>query len=176
MEQKYYELFKLQYDKLLNSSQIVYKTIASYNNMAFSYKEMVKEMELFVQAVLLNKALKTNQLDQELIIQFSNIFEYGSILKSLKYKPKKPFDEKVINNIEKYCEEQFLIHPRFIKLGVYFDESTTKYNLGDKVSFINIILKVISSMMALIENIDDQNISLSHYESFLKVINSYIKG
>ncbi len=175
MEQKYYELFKLQYEKLLNSSKIIYDTISSYNNMAFSFKEMNKEMDLFVQAVLLNKLIKTNQLSTELLVQFSEVFQFGNILKALKYNPKKVIDQKILININKYCESTLAVNPKFIKLGVYFDKTTVKYNLGEKVSYIKIVLNVISSMLALIENIDDQNIDFSIYDSYLDIIHRYIK-
>ena len=43
MDNKFLEIFELKYKKIINSSQIMYKTLASYRDMAFSLKKMCKK-------------------------------------------------------------------------------------------------------------------------------------
>lgn len=174
MDVKYNELFKLQYEKLLNSTKIIYDTISSYKQMAFSQKEMMKELDYFVQALLLEKLLAENLLLTETLVQLNETFIFGKLLKAIKYHPKRAIDDKVNNNIKKFCSIKLKVKPLFIKLGLYFDQSTTKFNLNGKISYIEMIVKIINSMLSLVVNIDDQNNDSTNHQ-YLNVIYSYIK-
>ena len=67
MYQKFLELFELKYNKIINSAEIMYKTLASYREMAFSKKKMLKEAECYVQALIVLSLIKSNELSIDFI-------------------------------------------------------------------------------------------------------------
>lgn len=177
MEQKYYEIFKLRYEKIINSSLVIYKTLASHNNMAFSLKCLCKETDQFIQAVVLNKILKTQELTIELLEQISSCAKYDDLLKPLKIKKLKDVNQDVINKINKLIDNIINCEPKLTKLAVYFDKIVAKMSIeSSDTKASEIIINSFNCMFALVEDKDDLTSDLSLYKNFIKVVTRYMNG
>ena len=75
MDNKFLEIFELKYKKIINSSQIMYKTLASYRDMAFSLKKMCKEADCYIQALIVLSLINSNELTIEILKQLENVSE-----------------------------------------------------------------------------------------------------
>ena len=86
MEEKYLEIFELKYQKIIKSSKIMYKTLASYNEMAFSLKKMLKQTDSYVQSLIVLSLINSNELSLGFLNVLSGIGEYADPFKKLKIK------------------------------------------------------------------------------------------
>ena len=111
MDEKCLEIFELKYRKIINSSKIMYKTLASYNDMAFSLKKMLKETDLYVKYQ--EQAKASIEIIKQSIKSYTK--ELDKLISQLREKKEKVFNEvhliepndvtqSVLDGIGKYNE------------------------------------------------------------------------
>lgn len=176
MELTYYEIFKLRYQKIINSLTVVYKTLASHNEMAFSLKKLLKETEIFVNSVVLWKTIRSNNFSLELIKQLDDNCQYISLLKTFKLKKIKKFDDILIKRIYEESLNNIKEKPLFIKMSIFFDKTVAKMKLKDDVKMKNVIIDCFKYMFALIDNKDDLTTNLSIYDKDIALVTCHFDG
>lgn len=174
MDEKCLEIFELKYRKIINSSKIMYKTLASYNDMAFSLKKMLKETDLYVQSLVVLSLIRSNELSLGFLNALSGIGEYADPFKKLKIKKVKELDDKLISKIKLIAEDNLKIEPLFIKVAAFFDKITAKYDSSNDIKGCNIIEECLLTMLLLVRNIDDKE-NLNKYQKDIEIIYNYIK-
>ena len=175
MEQKYLDLLKLKYTKIINSSGIMYKTLASYRDMAFSLKKMSKEAEDYVQALIVLSLLKTNELSIDILKTLNEISINEFLFKKLKLKKLTTLDDKSYEFIKNKCNEALNIAPLFIKVASFFDSIVSKLDDVEKISGCTIIEECLLSILLYIRNIDDENQINRKYQKDIQIIYKYIE-
>lgn len=175
MDNKFFEIFELKYKKILNSSQIMYKTLASYREMAFSLKKMTEEAECYIQALIINSLIISNELDLEILKQIDSICEGVFILKKIKFKKINFLDEKLILKIKSICLDTLSMEPLFIKIAAFFDSVVSKLDNSEKISGCNIIEDCLLTMLLLVRNIDETDGNKMEYQNDIKIIYKYMK-
>lgn len=176
MEIKYYEIFKLRYEKLINATSVIYKTMASYNEMAFSLKKLMKETEIFVQSFLIYKSIVFNNLSIDLLRQLEDVCKYVSIYKIFKLKKVKEIDSFVISKMKDEVLNNIKNKPLFIIMAVYFDKTVSKLKVDESIEMTNIIVESFQYMCALLDNQDDLNTDLKIYDDVIKIVMNHIDG
>lgn len=174
MEEKYLEIFELKYQKIINSSKIMYKTLASYNEMAFSLKKMLKQTDLYVQSLIVLSLINSNELSLGFLNVLSGIGEYADPFKKLKIKKVKELDDKLISKIKLIAEDNLKVEPLFIKVAAFFDKITAKYDSSNDIKGCDIIEECLLSILLLIRNIESKE-SLNKYKKDIEIIFKYIK-
>lgn len=174
MDNKFLEIFELKYKKIINSSQIMYKTLASYREMAFSLKKMCKEADCYVQALIVLSLINSNELTIEILNQLENVSEYDYVFKKIKLRKVTYLDEKYILKIKNICIETLKIDPLFIKVASFFDSIVSKLDGVDKISGCAIIEDCLLSILLLVRNIDEDN-NNKQYQKDIEIIYKYIK-
>lgn len=174
MDNKFLEIFELKYKKIINSAQIMYKTLASYRDMAFSLKKMCKEADCYVQALIVLSLINSNELTIEILNQLENVSEYSYAFKKIKLRKVTYLDEKDILNIKNICIETLKIDPLFIKVASFFDSIVSKLDGVDKISGCAIIEDCLLSILLLVRNIDEDN-NNKQYQKDIEIIYKYIK-
>ena len=129
MEQKFLEIYKLKYQKIHNSSKLMYKSLSSNNEMAFSLKKMLKEADIYIQAIVVLSLIKSKELTVEVFKQLNDLAEYQFLFKKIKVKKLESFNEEQLNKIEMLAKETLIIEPLFIKVSSFFDKMVAKLNL-----------------------------------------------
>ena len=175
METNFLEIFKLKYKKIINSSHIMYKTLASYNEMAFSLKKMSKEADCYVQALIISSLMRTNELNIESLKQINEIYEYEFLLKKIKLRKINALDDKIISEIKNLCQQALNTDPLFIKVASYFDSITSKLNDVEKISGCKIIEECLLSLLLLVRNINETEENKKQYQKDIEIIYKYIK-
>lgn len=175
MEERFLEIFELRYNKIINSAQIIYKTLASYNEMAFSLKKMSKEADCYVQALIINSLIKSNELNLEILKQIDEISQYEFLLKKIKLHKIKELDENIILKIKDICIETLNSEPLFIKVASFFDSVVSKLDNVEKISGCAIIEECLLSMLLLTRNIDEIDDRKKQYQKDIEIIYKYIK-
>jgi hypothetical protein len=170
MEQQFLELYKLRYNKILSSSEIMYKTLASYNAMAMPLKKVLKEADIYIQCIVISSVLRTNEYSLDLFKQIHESCEYESVLKQVKIHKVKTLDDKIINKIEKIIEKTLTKEPFFLRVAAFFDSITKKLKPDEKTSGCLIIKECILAMLALVRNEDDAAIDLKKYNNDIKIV------
>lgn len=174
MDNKFLEIFELKYKKIINSSQIMYKSLASYRDMAFSLKKMCKEADCYIQALIVLSLINSNELTIEILKQLENVSEYDYAFKKIKLRKVIHLDEKCILNIKNICIETLNIDPLFIKVASFFDSIVSKLGGVDKISGCAIIEDCLLSILLLVRNIDEDN-NNKQYQKDIEIIYKYIK-
>lgn len=175
MEQKFLEIFELRYQKVLNSSEIIYKTLASYNEMAFSRKKMLKEAECYIQSLIVLSLIKSNELTIETLEQLNDLTEYEFAFKKVKLRKVKELDEKIISQINTIANEAIKIEPLFIKAASFFDKAISKMDGIEKISGCKIIENCLLAMLLHVRNIDEQDDIINKYQNDIQIIYKYIE-
>ena len=174
MEEKYLEIFELKYKKIINSSKIMYKTLASYNEMAFSLKKMLKQTDSYVQSLIVLSLINSNELSLGFLNVLSGIGEYADPFKKLKIKKVKELDDKLISKIKLIAEDNLKVEPLFIKVAAFFDKITAKYDSSNDIKGCDIIEECLLSILLLIRNIEGKE-NLNKYKKDIEIIYKYIK-
>lgn len=174
MEEKYLEIFELKYQKIINSSKIMYKTLASYNEMAFSLKKMLKQTDSYVQSLIVLSLINSNELSLGFLNVLSGIGEYADPFKKLKIKKVKELDDKLISKIKLIAEDNLKVEPLFIKVAAFFDKITAKYDSSNDIKGCDIIEECLLSILLLIRNIESKE-NLNKYKKDIEIIYKYIK-
>ena len=175
MEQKFLEIYKLKYQKIHNSSKVMYKSLASNNEMAFSLKKMLKESDIYIQALVILSLIKTNELTVEVFKQLSDLTEYQFLFKKIKTKKLKSFDDETLQRIKMIAKETLTIEPLFIKVSSFFDKMVKKLNLDSSIKGCKIIEESLLSMLLLVRNIDYENNDIKQYKNDIEIIYKYIE-
>ena len=174
MEQKFLEIYKLKYQKIHNSSKLMYKSLASNNEMAFSQKKMLKEADIYVQALVALSLIKSNEFTVEIFKQLSDLTEYKFLFKKVKVKKLESFDNELLNTIETIAKEALTIEPLFIKVASFFDKMVKKLKLDSSIKGCVIIEECLLSMLLLVRNIDYEN-NIKQYQKDIEIIYKYIE-
>ncbi len=175
MEQKFLEIYKLKYQKIHNSAKLMYKSLASNNEMAFSQKKMLKEADIYIQALVVMSLIKSNELTVEILRQLSDLTEYQFLFKKIKVKKLENFDDKHLQKIKTLVKEALTIEPLFIKVSSFFDKMVKKLNLDNSIKGCNIIEECLLSMLLLVRNIDYENNDIKQYKKDIEIIYKYIE-
>jgi len=175
MEQKFLEIYKLKYQKIHNSAKLMYKSLASNNEMAFSQKKMLKEADIYIQALVVMSLIKSNELTVEILRQLSDLTEYQFLFKKIKVKKLENFDDKHFQKIKTLVKEALTIEPLFIKVSSFFDKMVKKLNLDNSIKGCNIIEECLLSMLLLVRNIDYENNDIKQYNKDIEIIYKYIE-
>ena len=175
MEQKFLEIYKLKYQKIHNSAKLMYKSLASNNEMAFSQKKMLKEADIYIQALVVMSLIKSNELTVEILRQLSDLTEYQFLFKKIKVKKFENFDDKHFQKIKTLVKEALTIEPLFIKVSSFFDKMVKKLNLDNSIKGCNIIEECLLSMLLLVRNIDYENNDIKQYKKDIEIIYKYIE-
>lgn len=170
MEDKYFELFKLNYEKLFKSLRIIYDTLDTYNSMAYSQKKILKEADLIVQAILIKSLINSNEVTLEKLQLLNKLSKYDSLLKPLKIHKAKELDSSLMEKINKTIVDSLVEDPTFIKMCKYFDNMVAKIEGNKDKNSASIIIKCFKSMLALIRNIDDASINDQDYDHDIEYI------
>ena len=147
MEQKFLEIYKLKYQKILNSSKLMYKSLASNNEMAFSLKKMLKEADIYIQAIVVLSLIKSKELTVEVFKQLSDLAEYQFLFKKIKTKKLESFDDEQLIKIEMIVKDTLTIEPLFIKVSSFFDKMVIKLKLESSTKGCKIIEECLLSML-----------------------------
>ncbi len=174
MDNKFLEIFELKYKKIINSSQIMYKTLASYRDMAFSMKKMCKEADCYIQSLIVLSLINSNELNIEILKQLEDVSEYAFAFKNIKLQKITNLDEKYILIIKNICIETLHTDPLFIKVASFFDSIVSKLNGIEKISGCTIIEDCLLSILLLVRNIDEDN-NNNKYQKDIEIIYKYIK-
>lgn len=175
MEEKFLEIFELRYKKIINSSHIIYKTLATYREMAFSLKKMSIEEDCYVQALIVNSLIKSNELNVEILKQLSELSQYEFLFKKIKLRKINELNEDLISKIKNICNETLKIEPLFIKVASFFDSVVEKLDNVEKISGSKIIEDCLLSMLLLVRNIDELDENKKQYQKDIEVIYKYMK-
>lgn len=175
MEQKFLEIYKLKYEKILNSSKLMYKSLASHNEMAFSLKKMLKEADIYIQALVVLSLIKTKELTVELFKQLSDLSEYQFLFKKIKVRKLECFENKHLQEIESIARETLKISPLFVKVSSFFDKMVIKLNVNSAVKGCKIIEECLLEMLLLVRNVDYENDNIKKYQSDIEIIYKYIE-
>lgn len=175
MEQKFLELFELKYKKIINSSEIMYKTLAKYNEMAFTLKKMVKETDLYIQSIVTLSLIQSSDISLELLKQLVDVFQYENTFKKLKLRKVKELDEELISKVKTIAVENLNLQPLFIKVASFFDKITAKLDKDNKVKGCVIIEECLLSMLLFVRNIDDNSENIKKYQRDIEIIYKYIE-
>ena len=175
MEQKFLELYKLKYQKILNSSKLMYKSLASNNEMAFSSKKMLKEADCYIQALVVLSLIKTNEFNLEVLKQLSDLCEYEFLFKKIKIRKLDSLNSELLLKIESIANETLSIAPLFIKVSSFFDKIVKKLKIESSINGCNIIEECLLSMLLLVRNIDYENNDINQYKKDIEVIYKYIE-
>ena len=62
MNSEFFEIYKIRYNKILNSTQIMYKSLASYKELAMPLKKVLKEADLYIQSIIVLSLIKRKPL------------------------------------------------------------------------------------------------------------------
>lgn len=175
MEQKFLEIYKLKYQKIHNSSKLMYKSLASNNEMAFSLKKMLKEADIYIQSLVVLSLIKSKELTVEIFKQLSDLTEYQFLFKKIKVKKLENFDDVQLLKIETLAKETLVIEPLFIKVSSFFDKMVKKLKLDSSIKGCNIIEECLLSMLLLVRNIDYENHDIKEYKKDIEIIYKYIE-
>lgn len=175
MEQKFLEIYKLKYQKILNSSKLMYKSLASHNEMAFSSKKMLKEADVYIQALIVLSLVKTKELTVELFKQLNELSEYQFLFKKIKVRKLEKFDDVHLQKIESIAKETLTIAPLFVKVSSFFDKMVVKLKLDNSIRGCKIIEECLLAMMLLVRNVDYENNNLKQYIKDIEIIYKYIE-
>lgn len=175
MEQQFLELYKLRYKKILSSSEIMYKTLASYNEMAMPLKKVLKEADMYIQCIVISSLVRTNEYSLELFKQIHESCEYESVLKLVKIHKVKVLDDKVIIKLKTVIEKNLTKEPFFLRVAAFFDSVTKKLKPDEKTSGCLIIKECLLAMLALLRNEDDAVADLKKYNNDIKIVNKILE-
>lgn len=175
MEQKFLEIYKLKYQKIHNSSKLMYKSLSSNNEMAFSLKKMLKEADIYIQAIVVLSLIKSKELTVEVFKQLNDLAEYQFLFKKIKVKKLESFNEEQLNKIEMLAKETLIIEPLFIKVSSFFDKMVAKLNLDSSTKGCKIIEECLLSMLLLVRNVDYEGYDIQLYKKDIEIIYKYIE-
>ncbi len=174
MENKYLEIYKLKYQKILKSSQIMYKTLSNYRELAFSSKKMLKSCDCYIQSLVILSLINSKELSLDILNQLSDLTQYEFVLKKIKLKKVKELDDVLIHKIKIVIENILEEQPLFIKVASFFDKIIKKIDPSNKIIGCEIIENCLLSMLLLVRNIDD-SVDIRKYQNDIKIIYKYIE-
>lgn len=168
------ELLELRRNKVLDTSSIVYKTLASYNEMAFSLKSMLNEANDYMFCYILRSHISKKTLTLDNLNLFNEIFKKNKVYKELKLKKIKDINDIDFKSIINYLNETLNKLPLFIKLTAYFDNFVRK-NLKNEISASEVIAKCFYAMSAYSHDIDEEAEEAKQFNDELSVIKNLYK-
>ena len=170
MNSEFFEIYKIRYNKILNSTQIMYKSLASYKELAMPLKKVLKEADLYIQSIIVLSLIKANDQSLELFKEIDSVVEYESLLKHVKIKKLKCLDESVLNKINDVISKKVAKEPFFLRIAAFFDSVSKKLDPNTDVSGCLIIKQCFLSMLALVRNEDETQDNLKKYNKDIKTV------
>lgn len=169
MNSQFIELYKLSYEKIIESSSIIYKTLGQFQKMAFSLKELRLETSLYLDGIVILTLIEKNLLDLETFNQI--------IAQSFNEKAYKQFKLKKCNDIieikekiQPFFNEYIKTTPKFIKLFIFFDKVSQKKN-SEHPLIEPVFIKSLASLIAYSESIDYHDVdAYTFYKHFITQI------
>lgn len=174
MKQCNKELFELRIKKVIDTMDIVYKTLASYNEMAFPLKKLKKETIDYLFCFILQSHINRKTLTIDNLKYFNEVFKKNSVFKDLKLKKVKDIAEIDYREVYRYTDNILKTLPLFIKTSAYFD-TFVRANLKEKVASSDVIYKCLYAMLAYSHDIDENDPLAEQFKIELNVVKDHYK-